>query len=324
MLDGIRFEGYQNISKRCSRNTEVSVRRLDTIDLRLLRVFIALADANGFPGAQITLNLSPSTLSMHLADLERRIGGQLCVRGRKAFRLTELGHATYEAASALFRDIDTFRARVGAASRRLTGRLRLGIVDGVISSSVLGLQGALNGMLEADVDVFVDLIQATPLELEKAVEEGRLDVVIGPFGQRAPGVVYAPIFRELHHLYCGRRHLMFDSPDVAISRAQIEQARLSVRGYRHMEDLYRIGHPRAAASVLQMEAQAMLILSGRYLGFLPCHIAERFVLSGDMRAIQPQTYAFESQHFVAHRRGGDKDPVVAAFLKNLADAVANP
>jgi hypothetical protein len=68
----------------------------------------------------------------------------------------------------------------------------------------------------------------------------------------------------------------------------------------------------------------MLVLSGRYLGFLPCHIAERFVLSHEMRAILPQTYAFESQHFVAHRRGGDKDPVVAAFLKNLAKAVANP
>lgn len=300
------------------------MRRLDTIDLRLLRVFIALVDANGFPGAQITLNLSPSTLSMHLADLEKRVGGQLCVRGRKAFRLTELGHATYEAASTLFRDIDAFRARVGAASRRLTGRLRLGIVDGVISSSVLGLQGALNRMLETDVDVFVDLVQSTPLELERAVAEGRLDVGIGPFGQRAPGVVYAPIFRELHHLYCGRRHLMFDLADAAISRAQIEQARMSVRGYRHMEDLYRIGHPRAAASVLQMEAQAMLILSGRYLGFLPCHIAERFVQGGEMRALLPQTYAFESQHFVAHRRGGDKDPVVAAFLKNLGEAVPNP
>src|ERR1700684_1742430 len=135
MLDEIRFEGYQNISKRCSRNGEVSVRRLDTIDLRLLRVFIALVDANGFPGAQITLNLSPSTLSMHLADLEKRIGGQLCVRGRKPFRLTELGHATYEAASALFRDIDTFRARVGAASLRLTGRLRLGVGRGGMSRS---------------------------------------------------------------------------------------------------------------------------------------------------------------------------------------------
>ena len=58
------------------------MRRLDTIDLRLLRVFIALVDSDGFAGAQIALNLSQSTLSTHLADLEKRIGGALCVRGR--------------------------------------------------------------------------------------------------------------------------------------------------------------------------------------------------------------------------------------------------
>ncbi len=294
------------------------MRRLDTIDLRLLRVFIALVDARGFAGAQITLNLSPSTLSMHLSELEKRVGGQLCVRSRKVFRLTDLGQATYDAAAKLFLDIDEFRHRVGAASGRLTGRLRLGIVDGVISSAVIGLQHAIRRMLEPDFDVFVDLVQATPLELEQAVAEGRRDVVVGPFSQRAPGVVYKPVFREPHRLYCGRGHPLFDLPDTAISRRQIETARLSVRGYRQLEDLFRIGHPKAAASVLQMEAQTMLILSGHYLGFLPCHIAERWEQSGELRAVQPRTYAFESQHFLAYRRAAEKVPVIAAFLASVA------
>ena len=48
------------------------MRRLDTIDLRLLRVFIALVDARGFAGAQITLNLSLSTLSMHTRRIWRQ------------------------------------------------------------------------------------------------------------------------------------------------------------------------------------------------------------------------------------------------------------
>ena len=51
------------------------MRRLDTIDLRLLRVFITLVESGGFAGAQIALNLSQSTLSTYLADLEKRIGG---------------------------------------------------------------------------------------------------------------------------------------------------------------------------------------------------------------------------------------------------------
>ncbi|TNC71743.1 LysR family transcriptional regulator [Rubellimicrobium roseum] len=42
-----------------------SMRRLDNIDIRLLRVFMALADAGGFAEAQVALNLSQSTLSTH-------------------------------------------------------------------------------------------------------------------------------------------------------------------------------------------------------------------------------------------------------------------
>lgn len=59
------------------------VRRLDNIDLRLLRVFAVLAETGSFAAAQIALNLSQSTLSTHLASLEQRLGGPLCLRGAR-------------------------------------------------------------------------------------------------------------------------------------------------------------------------------------------------------------------------------------------------
>ena len=67
-----------------------------------------------------------------------------------------------------------------------------------------------------------------------------------------------------------------------------------------------------------MEAQTMLVLSGHYLGFLPSHIAARWEAMGEMRAILPHTYAFDSQHYLAYRRGADRVPLVAAFLKALS------
>jgi hypothetical protein len=42
------------------------MRRLDTIELRLLRIFVVLAEAGSFPAAQIALSLSQSTLSTQL------------------------------------------------------------------------------------------------------------------------------------------------------------------------------------------------------------------------------------------------------------------
>ena len=67
--------------------------------------------------------------------------------------------------------------------------------------------------------------------------------------------------------------------------------RFSVRAYRNLDDLYRVNHPRASATVVQMEAQSMLILSGRYLGFLPRHIGDGFAARGLMRALRPESTA---------------------------------
>lgn len=115
-------------------------------------------------------------------------------------------------------------------------------------------------------------------------------------------------------LYCGQGHPLFDLADERIGAPEIEAARLSVRGYRQLDDLFRIGHPKASASVINMEAQCMLILSGRYIGFLPCHVADHYVREGTMRPLKPEQYAFSSPHYVAHRRTDGKVPLIKAFL----------
>lgn len=292
-----------------------TMRRLDNIDLRLLRVFTALVEAGGFPDAQVNLNLSQPTLSTHLASLERKLGGQLCERGRGGFRLTPFGEATYAAARRLFEDVDAFQSRIGADRQRLVGRLRVGIVDGVVTNPDLGLQTALNRYMAYAADVFVDLELGTPLDLEHALMDGRRDVIIGPLSQKAPGLSYAPLCREPHALYCGKDHVLFDK--AAIRHADIEEAMFSVRRYRHLDDLYRVGHPRASASILHMEAQAMLILSGRFVGYLPRHIGDHWADRGEMRAIRPESYGFESQHFIATRRPKGEAPHIDAFVQEL-------
>lgn len=293
------------------------MRRLDNIDLRLLRVFVVLADAGGFSEAQITLNLSQSTLSTHLAELEKRIGGQLCLRGRNRFRLTDLGQATYGAARKLFGDIEDFQARVDAASGGITGRLKIGMPDGIHTSPQLGIHRVLAKFLQPEVDVFIDLFLGTPSELEQRISDGDRDIVIGPLTQRAPGVVYQPYFDEPHYLYCGKGHPLFPKRDAVIDKAAIDTARFSVRGYRQFDDLYRVGHPRAGASTVDMEAQLMLILTGKFIGFLPDHFAQPWVRDGQLRAIKPRTYQFSSTHNIAYRKSDRERPLIRAFLAGL-------
>ncbi|MGQ9371294.1 LysR family transcriptional regulator [Azospirillum sp. ST 5-10] len=299
------------------------MRRLDNIDLRLLRVFVALADSGGFADAQIALNLSQSTLSTHLAALERKLGATLCERGRRGFRLTEFGEATYDAAKRLFAAIDAFETRIGRDRGTLTGRLRLGVVDGVVTSPALGIHGALARYCAYAPDVFVDLVQGTPGELESAVAEGARDVVVGPMSQKVPGLTYLPIHREAHALYCGRGHPLFEIPDAAIERSAIEESAFSVRGYRHFDDLYRANHPRPSGTVIHMEAQMMMILSGRFIGFLPRHIGDTWAERGQMRALKPATYNFASQHFVVTRSNDAQRALVQSFVQEIKRQAAS-
>jgi DNA-binding transcriptional LysR family regulator len=292
-----------------------TMRRLDNIDLRLLRIFVTLAEAGSFSGAQIALNLSQSTLSTHIKSLERLLNGALCLRGRRGFRLTPFGEATLRAARELFADIDRFQQRLGQTGDRLVGRLRIGIVDGIISNPFLALQETINRFIAASPDVYIDLRLGNPHELEQWVAEGARDIAIGPFAKQGPGVAYIPLHQEAHALYCGAAHPLFAKDKISV--ADIEATRFSVRSYRQLDDLYRANHPRASAGVIHMEAQAMLILSGQYIGFMPRHIGDGYAEAGLMKALRPQTYQFLSTHYAAYRRAEKELRLVKQFAREL-------
>jgi DNA-binding transcriptional LysR family regulator len=51
--------------------------RLSDIDFRLLRIFVAVVESGSFSIAATRLNVSESTVSSHMSDLERRLGMRL-------------------------------------------------------------------------------------------------------------------------------------------------------------------------------------------------------------------------------------------------------
>jgi DNA-binding transcriptional LysR family regulator len=282
------------------------MRRLDNIDLRLLRIYTTLVDAGSFFDAGVVLNLSQPTLSTHLATLEQRLGERLCERGRKGFRLTPFGEVTYNAAQALFGDIDRFNERVSNPASKVVDRLAVGIIDGVVTNPKLGLQTAIAEFLKTR-EVFIDLDLGTPRELERAIMNGERDLVIGPVAQSSPDVTHA--------LYCGKDHPFFELPAQKLTRKLLDESLFSIRGYRNLDDLYRVGHRRASGSVNKIEAQTMMILSGQYVGFLPCHVGDHWAAMGMMKVLKHRTYAFESQHFAAYRSADADNRTLVAFLR---------
>ena len=294
------------------------MRRLSAIDLRLLRIFATVVDCNGFQKAQLALNISQPTLSTHIASLEAKLGTKLCERGRGGFKLTDTGKDTYGAIQRLFLSIAAFEAHMGRVHGSRSEVLRISIIDTVVSWRDIGIEKAIAAFHVTFPDVAIDLEVVSPQLLEQSVMDGRRDIVIGPLTQALPGLEYRALATETHSLYCGRAHLWFQRNDTEITEADFLTAPFSVRAYRYFDDVYRFGRSTANASVSSMEGQEILILSGQYIGFLPDHAADRWVRSGDMRAVKPNQWSIRSPFSLGFRPGGALKDIKQAFVQGLA------
>jgi len=294
------------------------VNQLHNIDLKLLRIFMTIVKCNGFSAAQAALNVSQSTISEQMTSLETRLGVKLCERGRSGFRLTEHGAATYEAAQRLLLAVDTFCMDTSALKRHVSGRLYLGIIDNTVTDSGSVLSRTLRQFVSLGHDVQLDIYIGTPAELEERVLDGRLHVAIGHFPFEVAGLAYTQVYDEEDGLYCSCYHPLFNNQaegDGLI--AAVRDSQIVARGFLQQRDLQLLKSGSAAATVDNVEAQAILILTGAYIGFLPIHYARQWVDSGHMRQIVPQQFGSKWPFSSVTKRAATQPTILRVFMESL-------
>ncbi len=298
--------------------------QLQDVDLKLLRVFMHVVRCGGFSAAQASLNVSQSTISEQMTTLETRLGLKLCERGRGGFRLTEHGLATYEAAQRLQVAVEAFCMDTDALKQHIAGRLHLGIIDNTVTDTTALLPQALQKFVSRGHDVHVDVYIGTPAELEERVLDGRLHVAVGHFPIHVPGLNYTDLYLEPDGLYCSKSHALFESAlNEDVPREAIAASRIVARGYLQQHDLKMLSASKAAATVDNVEAQAILILSGAYIGFLPIHYAARWVERGEMRKIGPSDFGMQSPFCAATRKASAMPSILKVFMADLHDSFPN-
>lgn len=289
-------------------------------DIQLLRLFAAIVEAGGFSAAQAHLNVSASSISMQMAELEARLGMRLCQRGRLGFRLTDKGKTVYEATRRLFAGLEEFRAEVGAMRGRLVGALQIGLLDNMITNPDSRLPAAIEQFRGPNNEVHITLHVASPTELERAVLDGRMQAAIGVFYHRLPGLTYRQLFVEEQTLYCGRGHPLFARASGPLAVADLREAAFATRGYMEGTKFRWPVAFEAAATAYNMEALATLVLSGRYIAYLPTHYAAPWVERGQMRPLLPRALSYHSAFEVITRKGAHRTLVLRSFLDRLEAA----
>ena len=100
---------------------------------------------------------------------------------------------------------------------------------------------------------------------------------------------YTPLFSDECHLYCSSGHPLFNESDPVQLLAGVNRAKVVHAGVQTSPQVGEqlSGMNKAAVSYFY-EARLAMILSGRYIGFMPDTYVEAYVQAGRLKALLPE------------------------------------
>lgn len=294
------------------------------IDVRLLRVFRAVVEAGGFANAQAILNVGASTISTQMSQLETRLGYVLCHRGRGGFRLTDKGEALYRLVIEFFQSVHNFEMQAGELRGGMNGQLRIGFIDNIVSDPHSPFRPAVESFRSHPRNQARLLLEVrSPQELERGLQEHLIDVAVGIFYSRLPGLSYEPLYLQREVLVCHRRHPLAAITDEAELVVALPASHKVLRSFLGTQEFpfASPGGQTMIASISHIEAAALLILTGDCIGFLPRHYAQPWIDSGELAVLLPEQLYRDTQFSVAMRADQLRPPpALHAFLACLRAA----
>jgi DNA-binding transcriptional LysR family regulator len=245
----------------------------------------------------------------------------LCQRGRGGFALTTEGKQIYEAGLRMLAALDEFRGEVDGVHQRLRGSISLAIFDKTITNPKAFIGRCLQLFDDIAPDVTLELYIEPINEIERAVIDGRIQVGIIPSHRSSSSLDYMHLYDEQMYLYCGQDHPLFNAEPNTIDQTTILDHKYAGQSYHspNMEQARTFALNRQA-NANDQEAIAMLILSGRYIGYLPEHYARNFVDQYSMRVIGAGTFEYPCQFSAITRRSPKPSRLTHTFLQTLRQA----
>jgi len=292
--------------------------QVSNIDLRTLRIFKTVVDCGGFSAAEVELNISRPAISIAISDLEQRLNLKLCQRGRTGFSLTEEGAEVYQSVLELLIALETFRTQVNGINEQLKGELNIGITDNLTTIEHMRLTDALMALKDLGPEIHINIKMMPPDQIEINVLDGRLHIGAVPELRLLPGLNYYQLYQEKSLLYCSKDHPFFNLDDKQLTNAMISASDAVVLSYQQTPEIKQsLQKLNSTASATDREGIAFLILTGRYIGYLPDHLARQWVTDRKVRAIKPDRFHIVSYYSAVTRKSARSNIILDTFMELL-------
>jgi DNA-binding transcriptional LysR family regulator len=159
------------------------------LKLSQLRALVAIADCGNFSEAALEMDLSQSTVSHAIANLEEELGVVLLQRGRHGAQLTPVGERITTYARQVLDLLTTMASEADQAKGLQGGTLRIASFRSVATHVIPGAIARLHSRYP---NVVVNLIEMDELhELKQSLQKGEADIAVAE-------VIYGEGFESVH------------------------------------------------------------------------------------------------------------------------------
>ncbi len=258
-----------------------------------------------------------------MSDLENRLGIRLCQRGRAGFALTDEGREILEYIEVLTAAIEDFRSKVNQMHNRLKGEFNIGIINNLVTMPRGYITNTLTQLAEEHAEVIINISMSTLSDIECRVLDNRLHAGVIPLVTPLSGLDYFDLYSESSFLYCGKNHPLFNHCS-NINLNELKKWQAILPNYAITSEaakLHQLLDCKATAS--DREGIAFLILTGKFLGFLPDHYAKKWVEDGVMQPVLKNKMHYSTPICLITHKGKNHNNILKTFVDMLEKRISS-
>lgn len=293
--------------------------RLQESDIKLLRVFYAVASCNGFTAAEPVLRMQRPNISAAIKKLEERLELILCHRGRGGFQLTKEGELVYQETKRIFNAFDNFVYNLKSLHDNFSGHITLVVMSSLPRDMMVGVAKAVSTTMKKYEDIHINIQTRLYNEVEHVALSGECHLVLSCYDMvKSESVMFHPVDASCTgRLYCAPSHPLAKVQREHLSSAILDQypavglSGLSSGNYVRDDKRLKI---RTYSD--SFESMMSAIMSGEYIGLLPDYLAQ----DGQNNHLVPvagDLFEFSHQLYVMNGKNVILNPVLKHLIKEI-------
>ena len=288
------------------------------MEVRNLETFIRVAELGSVTKAAEEMGFVQSTVSMQIRQMETELGYPLFDRIGKRVSLTALGEEFLASAYEMVNIMD--RAAAKKDSSEMRGTLRIGVLESLLFSGVLGILPEFRSEYPK-VDVMIKIGQAS--DILDTLRQNQLDIAYISYSHNSdPSIICAYSRKEEMAFIASASH-----PLASRSRLSMEEvmeypfvvAEKTGRCYGRLVELAAEHNLPLHSSVMvdNIEAITALLMDGQSITFLAEYSLEKEINRGRLVRLdvdcQPQTYYSQ----ILYHKNKYLAPFMQSFIEHI-------